>query len=317
MPQACPNYWQIYGCEWGIRYLWHWTNPYARLDLVVLALLLAYIFAIAIRVSRRYYLGRRARRIDNDGRDRRELVADLSVEVRGLRSIASIAPYLGLVGTCLGLLSLFEAFAMEKHAVQAMLASKAAAALLTTAAGILVAVPATCFYNYLRTLIDLLESELSNEPLVQKIRDCQGARRLRLTKRFSGLPTFALIAAPSLGILVAACLPFSPTNAPTGFGTELPSTRCEYDGDDRLIVLHLTNADELFLNNEQEGWNSLASHLSEIYTTRVHRTLYLVADGEVRFQTVADAIDIIQKRSSSVDITVRLITPSAMNARCL
>jgi hypothetical protein len=48
----------------------------------------------------------------------------------------------------------------------------------------------------------------------------------------------------------------------------------------------------------------------------VHRTLYLIADDEVRFQTVADAIDIIQKRSSSLDITVRLITPSAMNARC-
>jgi hypothetical protein len=106
-----------------------------------------------------------------------------------------------------------------------------------------------------------------------------------------------------------------------GFGIELASARCEYDGDDLLIVLHITDAGKLFLNTEQEDWNRLAGRLSETYSKRVQRTLYLVADDGVPFQILADAIDVVQNtpaavRSNSLNITVRLITPRTMNAQC-
>lgn len=76
------------------------------------------------------------------------------------------------------------------------------------------------------------------------------------------------------------------------------------------------------LNYEEEDWKSLAGRLSEIYTMRKYRVLYLLADDEVAFQQVADAIDIAKNTSAagtstSLDITVRLITPKGMNAPCL
>ena len=305
MPGACLN---PYGCEWGIGYLWRWMNWIGRTDVYLLALLLGYSVAVFLRVSWRYCLARRARGIHSPGR--RKLVADLSSAVSSLKSIAFTAPYLGLAGTCFGIMGMFRGIGMEVHAVRAMMTAILAAALVTTAAGILVAVPATCFYNYLCTRIDLLESEVFNESL-----GC----RLPLRKRFSELPAFALIAAPSLVMAVAAFMSFASFREPKGLGIEVASARCEYEGDDRLIVLRITNGGRLFLNSEQQNWNTLTSRLAEIYSFRVHRILYLSADDGVPSQTVADAIDIAQNTevgSSSLNITVRLITPKAMNAPC-
>jgi biopolymer transport protein ExbD len=124
-----------------------------------------------------------------------------------------------------------------------------------------------------------------------------------------------------LAVLVAAWTPFFAPREPTGLDVELASANCRYDAVDRLIVLRVTGAGKVFINEEQEDWNGLAGRLSEIYSTRVYRTLYLFADDGVPFQTVADAIDIAENAtvtgsSSSLDITIRLITP-ATNAHCL
>jgi biopolymer transport protein ExbD len=302
-------------------------NWLGRFDVIVLALILAYIFAVVIHVSRRYYLARRVRGIESASR--RKLAVDLSIKVSNLKAIAYIAPYLGLAGTCVGILSAFGAAGMEKHAYLVMTMTKVAAAIVTTAAGILVAIPATCSYNHLRRCIDLLESEVLDEEVERRGRHLGTVRRFPLTKRFSQLPAFAAIAAPSLAILMAGYTTFASFHAPTGFGIELASTRCEDDGDDRLIVLHITNAGKLFLNQEQADWNSLGGRLSKIYTTREHRALYLLADSGVPFQTVADALDIVENAPVTVgtqairmgteklNTAVRLITPKTINTHCL
>ncbi len=51
---------------------------------------------------------------------------------------------------------------MEKHAYMAWLASTLAEALLTTAMGLFVAVPAVWWHNYLLSRMELFESEMSN-----------------------------------------------------------------------------------------------------------------------------------------------------------
>jgi hypothetical protein len=254
--------WQAGGCALSIRYLWRGMNWIARLDVTVLALMLAYVVAVVIRVSYRYHLARPVQGIGTDSRSLRKLTADLGIEVGNLKSIASTAPYLGLVGTCVGIMSAFGGIGMEKHAAEIMITSKVALALVTTAAGILVAVPATCFYNYLRTRIDLLESEVARAAIDQGSRSSGVIRRLAIARRFSQLPAFALIAAPGLAILVAVHTPFFAPLRPTGFGIDLASDRCQYHGDERLIVLHITDAGRIFINTELEDWNSLAVLLS-------------------------------------------------------
>ena len=154
-----------------------------------------------------------------------------------LKSIALTAPYLGLVGTCVGILNAFGGVAMEKHAAMVMITTKISLALITTAAGIPPAVLAACSYNYLRTRIDLLEGEVFDEGQ-QRGRHFRGARRFPPTKRFSELPAFGLIAAPGLAIVITGYMTFASFHTPTGFYVELAWARCEYDGDHRPIVLH-------------------------------------------------------------------------------
>lgn len=327
MNGVCLSSWQPYGREWSVGYLWHWMNWIVRLDVIVLALMLIYVVVVVTRLFRRYHIARSAREIDSASR--RKLAAVLSIEVGSLKSIASSAPYLGLAGTCVGIMSglRFGAIEMEKNAFLALISSRIAVALVTTAAGILVAVPAICSYNYLLTRIDLLESEESND--AEQISRCrQGARRLALTKRFSQLPAFSLIATTGLVALVAVCTPYFAPREPTGLELALASTLCEHDGENRLVVLHITDAGKLFLNKQQVDWNGLAGRLTEIYRMRVHRTLYLLADDGVSVQTVADALDTVKNipptigsqatgmEMEKLDITVRLLTPRALNTRC-
>jgi biopolymer transport protein ExbD len=317
--------WQPGGCEWTARYLWRWMSSFGRLDVIVLALMLVYLFAVVIRVSCRYYLARRAQGVDSASR--RTLAAALSIEVGSLKSIALTAPYLGLAGTCAGILNAFGGGSMQKDAFRAMIATQIAVALIPTAAGIPVAVLATCSYNYLRTRIDLLEGEVFDEGQ-QRGRHFRGARRFPPTKRFSVLPAFGLLAAPVLAIAIAGCVTFASFHTSTGFYVELASARCEFDGEDKLIVLHLTDAGKLFLNQEQEDWNTLAGRLSEIYSMREYRTLYLLADSGVPFQTVAHALDTVENAPAAVEaqavrmrmdklgINIRVVTPKALNADC-
>lgn len=196
-------------------------------------------------------------------------------------------------------------------------------AFITTITGQLVAIPAVWSHNYLRTRIDLLESEISSDVPVRRSRHFRFTQKFPLAAPFSRIP-FPLIAAPSLAILVGVVfMEYSSYETPTGLYVDMRpgALHCEY-GEDRLIVLHMTDAGEVFLNQEQGEWNSLAGRLSEIYSPRLHRTLYLLADDGVPFQHVADAIDIAKNApvagtSSSLDITVRLITPRAVRAHCL
>jgi biopolymer transport protein ExbB/TolQ len=83
--------------------MWHWMNWVVRLDVIVLVLMLACVVAVVTRISYRYHIARRIRETDNASK--RRLAAVLSIEMGSLKAIASSAPYLGLAGTCVGIMS--------------------------------------------------------------------------------------------------------------------------------------------------------------------------------------------------------------------
>lgn len=216
---------------------------------------------------------------------------------------------------------------MQKDALRALIATRMAVALIPTAVAIPVAVLATCSYNYLRTHVDLLESEVFGEGQLRG-RHFRGSLRFPPTKLFSGVPAFGLIAGPVLAILIAGFMTFGSFHTSKGLYVGLAPVRCEYDGHDQHIVLHITGAGKLFLNHEQEDWNGLADRLSAIYSIRKQRTLYLLADSDVPFRTVANVVDIVENAPAAVEaqsadmridklgINVRLVTPQVLNAGC-
>lgn len=341
MPGTCLNSWQT--SEWSIGDVWRSSNWIERGIFIALLFMLAYAVFVLSRFCRRYYAARReSRALAPDSRraclrSQRNLVADLSRELRTLKAIAFAAPFLGLAGTSYWILdALFYGVVSGSRAwAEAVISSRIAAALVFAAAGILVAIPAILSHSLLLARIDRFEGELSGTlaagPTLhqdQAIAPFRRAQTLPLQGRFSGLPTFALLAAPALASVIAIFTVFHPYEVPTGLEVGVASARCQYDDDDRVIVLRITDAGELFINSTPEDWNSLQVRLSEIYRLRVHRTLYLHADDGVPFQIVADAIDIARNAPLTLaptavsgtdesNITVRLITPIAMNARCV
>jgi biopolymer transport protein ExbD len=296
--------------------------------------MLAYTVFILGRFSRRYHLARReSRALVPDSwravqRSQKALVADLSRGLRTLKGIASAAPFLGLAGTTYWVLGgLFFGYSGSPTRFFDLIEARTASSLLTAAIAILVAIPAIVVHNFLRTRIEGFELEFSSvvpvgmtpqedQPGPQPFRRAQ---TLRLQKRFSALPPFALIAGPALASVVAIFLSFEPYETPVGWGVRLESNRCEYDDYNRFIVLRITGTGKLFLNTEEEDWNHLGGRLSAIYGVREDRTLYLFAEDEVPFQTVADAIDIAKNAPladpTSPNITILLVTPECLPGR--
>lgn len=79
-----------------------------------------------------------------------------------LSSIVSGAPFLGLLGTVWGVMDAFGSIAGQSGASVSTLAPGVSGALLTTVAGLLVAIPSVFGYNFLLTQTKLMITELEN-----------------------------------------------------------------------------------------------------------------------------------------------------------
>jgi biopolymer transport protein TolQ len=79
-----------------------------------------------------------------------------------LGSIVSGAPFLGLLGTVWGVMDAFGSISGSEGASIATLAPGVSGALLTTVAGLLVAIPSVFGYNYLLTQVKLQITDLEN-----------------------------------------------------------------------------------------------------------------------------------------------------------
>lgn len=79
-----------------------------------------------------------------------------------LASIVTGAPFLGLLGTVWGVMEAFGAVSMQQTASIQTLAPGVSAALLTTVAGLLVAIPSLFGYNFLLSTTKNLITELEN-----------------------------------------------------------------------------------------------------------------------------------------------------------
>ncbi len=79
-----------------------------------------------------------------------------------LGSIVSGAPFIGLLGTVWGIMDAFGSVAMLNTVTLHTLAPGVSGALLTTIAGLLVAIPSLFGYNYLITQIRLMTREIEN-----------------------------------------------------------------------------------------------------------------------------------------------------------
>ena len=88
--------------------------------------------------------------------------AELKRGLGGLATIGSTAPFVGLFGTVVGIINAFQGISTEKSAGLGAVASGISEALVTTAVGLFVAVPAVWMYNIFTTKVDSFNVEMGN-----------------------------------------------------------------------------------------------------------------------------------------------------------
>jgi len=95
-------------------------------------------------------------------------VHQLEAGVAALGTIASIAPFVGLLGTVIGIIKAFGNIAVSSGGGAEVVSAGIAEALVTTACGLLVAIPSVVAYNYCVHKIKFLarETELAVYDLV-------------------------------------------------------------------------------------------------------------------------------------------------------
>ena len=95
----------------------------------------------------------------------RQVVHDLERFLNPLGTIASITPLLGLLGTVVGMIKVFSAIMIHGVGDPGILAGGISEALLTTAAGLSVAIPSLIFHRYFERLIDDYVLKMEEEAL--------------------------------------------------------------------------------------------------------------------------------------------------------
>ncbi|MDH4561023.1 MotA/TolQ/ExbB proton channel family protein [Pseudomonas sp. BN411] len=105
------------------------------------------------------------------------VIHELERYLNALGTIAAMAPLLGLLGTVFGMIDIFGGFMENGMANAPILAGGIAKALVTTAAGLIVAIPAVFFHRYLLRRVDELVVAMEQEA-IKLVEVVQGDREV-------------------------------------------------------------------------------------------------------------------------------------------
>ena len=89
-------------------------------------------------------------------------VTELRRGLAGLATIGSSAPFVGLLGTVAGIITAFQSMAASGSGGLASVSAGIAEALVTTAFGLLVAIPAVMMFNHLTNRVEEMQVEITN-----------------------------------------------------------------------------------------------------------------------------------------------------------
>jgi biopolymer transport protein ExbB len=158
-----------------VAQIWQWhkagTIDDKHLEALTASSPLGRILAAGL-VNRQYPREIMKESIEDTGR---QVAHELERYLNSLGTIAAASPLLGLLGTVFGMIQVFTAITVHGNNNPSYLAGGIAQALITTAAGLSVAIPALIFHRYFRGKIDALVLKMEEEAL--KMVDVMHAER--------------------------------------------------------------------------------------------------------------------------------------------
>ena len=88
--------------------------------------------------------------------------AELNRGLSGLATIGSTAPFVGLFGTVIGIINAFQGISQERSTGLGAVAGGISEALVATAIGLFVALPAVWMFNYFNSKVEGFDVEMEN-----------------------------------------------------------------------------------------------------------------------------------------------------------
>jgi biopolymer transport protein ExbB len=88
--------------------------------------------------------------------------AELKRGLSGLATIGATAPFIGLFGTVVGILNAFKSISEQKATGLGAVAGGISEALVATAIGLFVAIPAVMMFNYFTSKVEAFDVEMDN-----------------------------------------------------------------------------------------------------------------------------------------------------------
>lgn len=105
-----------------------------------------------------------------------KVIHDLEKYLNTLGTIAAIAPLMGLLGTVIGMIDVFTVIMLEGTGNAGVLAGGISKALITTAAGLTVAIPSLIFHRHFSRRVDELVVTMEQEA-IKLVEVLQGDRK--------------------------------------------------------------------------------------------------------------------------------------------
>jgi biopolymer transport protein ExbB len=139
----------------------NWLAYSIDYGIIIILVVLSFV-ALAIFIERILFLKRLDIRSYED--DRKSLEIDMTRRLSFIATVGSNAPYIGLLGTVLGIMLTFYTIGTEGYVDATRIMVGLALALKATAVGLLVAIPSIVFYNLLvrKVKVKLLEWDREN-----------------------------------------------------------------------------------------------------------------------------------------------------------
>jgi biopolymer transport protein ExbB len=138
-----------------------WLKQLVDYGIIGLLILLS-VVSLAIFIERLLFI--RRINIEDYKEDRKSLEIEATRRLSIIATIGTNAPYIGLLGTVLGIMLTFYTIGIEGYVDATKIMVGLALALKATAIGLFVAIPSVVFYNYLlrKVKVILLEWDIRN-----------------------------------------------------------------------------------------------------------------------------------------------------------
>jgi len=303
MPGVFLGVWPTDAYEGSVADIWRRSDLVERAIYVSLVLMLVYTLFIVIRFFPRYRLACRLGDLNSEPlfdlhRNGPSLIADLSRGLGTLKGIASAAPFLGLAGTSYGILA---AFSYGAHGYIYSLSGQLALRLTAAAVGVLVAIPAIVSHNILSTCIEHAASLISQGDSSQTdLGSSQFAQTRPLKRRFSGMPHFALVAAPFLILVLMMYLASKPYPTPKGLPVrllprgQLDAVHTSAEPITVSVLLGSHSEPLIRVNSEEIPSDQLEAIVSQKLQGLGQRHAYVEGDSSVPWGYITGVIDRVE-----------------------